>query len=184
MTTETQARVGVYEGMFLANQAAAASFGDLIAHINSLFERANAEVISMKKWDERRLAYEMDKQKRGVYILTYFKCPTDMVPRLERDVQISDQLMRVLITSAEHLSDEEIQSQDDRAGLETEANLRAQQGNALDSAASSKVRLGAPVAQEAPAPAAPEEPASESAVETVAAVEVVIEETTTESSES
>jgi len=171
MSTETEVRTGVYEGMFLANQAAAASFGDLIAHINSLFERANAEVISMKKWDERRLAFEIDKQKRGVYILTYFKCPTDMIGHLERDVQISDQLLRLLVTSADHLTAEEIASFDDRTGLETEAKLRAQQGDAQENAASSKVRLGAvetQAAPEAPAPEATPEAAVEAPAEDAA----------------
>lgn len=154
MATQTETRVGVYEAMFLANQGAAASFGDLISHINNIFGRADAEVISMKKWDERRLSFEIDKQKRGVYILAYFSCPTDMVSHIERDVTISDKLMRVLITSADHLSAEEISAHDDRAGLETETKLRAQQGAAQDSAANSKVSLGAPVAAEAPAPAA------------------------------
>lgn len=144
MSTETQARTGVYEVMFLAGQAAAASFGDLVAHINHLIKRANGEVIAMKKWDERRLAYEIDKQKRGVYILAYLSMPTDMVAHLERDVQISDQLMRVLITSADHLTEEEMKAHDDRTGLDTEAKLKAEQGDAADSEGSSKARLGAP----------------------------------------
>jgi ribosomal protein S6 len=144
MATETEVRTGVYEGMFLANQAAAASFGDLIAHINHLLGRADAEVIAMKKWDERRLSFEIDKQKRGVYILAYFTCPTDKVAHLERDVQISDQLLRVLITSADHLSEEEIKANDDRTGLDTEAKFRAEQGDSGESEGSSKVRFGAP----------------------------------------
>ena len=149
MSTETQTRTGVYEAMFLANQAAAASFGDLVAHINNLLGRANAEVIAMKKWDERRLAYEIDKQKRGVYILAYISCPTDMVAHLERDVQISDQLLRVLITSAEHLTEEEMKAHDDRTGLETEAKLKAEQGESVQDAGSGKAaRFGAPAAEE------------------------------------
>jgi small subunit ribosomal protein S6 len=168
MSTETEVRTGVYEAMFLASQTAAASFGDLIDHINSLFERADAQVISMKKWDERRLAYEIDKQKRGVYILAYFKCPTDMVPHLERDVVISDKLLRVLVTSADHLSEEEIASFNDMDGLATEAKLKAQAGEAEESSASKKVHLGAPVASEmAPAKEAPAEPAPEAASEAV-----------------
>lgn len=155
MTTETETRVGVYEAMFLANQAAASSFGDLIAHINNLFERAGAEVVAMKKWDERRLAYEIDKQKRGVYILAYFTCPTDMVAHLERDVQISDQILRVLVTSAEHLTEEEIKVNDDRTGLDSEAKLRAEQGDAQEGEGSSKVRLGAPEVKPAPQAEAP-----------------------------
>lgn len=152
MATSTEARTGVYEAMFLANQAAAASFGDLIAHINHLFDRADANVLAMKKWDERRLAFEIDKQKRGVYILAYFSCPTDMVAHLERDVQISDQLLRVLVTSAEHLTEEEIKANDDRKGLDTEAKLRAEQGDSGENESNSKVRFGAPEPEAAAAP--------------------------------
>ena len=108
--TATETRTGIYEGMFLVTQTAAAAFGECIEHINHIFERANAEVVAMKKWDERRLSYEMDKQKRGVYILAYFTCPTDMVAHIERDVVISDKIMRVLITNADHLSEEEIKA--------------------------------------------------------------------------
>ncbi len=162
MSTDTETRTGVYEAMFLASQSAAASFGDLVAHINHLLERANADVLAMKKWDERRLAFEIEKQKRGVYILAYFTCPTEMVSHLERDVQISDQVMRVLITSAEHLTEEEIKANDDRTGLDTEAKLKAEQGDSAEGEGSSKVRLGAP--EQAPAaPAAPESAESDSA---------------------
>lgn len=164
MSTETEVRTGVYEGMFLATQTAAASFGDLIDHINTLFERANAEVISMKKWDERRLAYEMDKQKRGVYILAYFKCPTDMVSHLERDVVISDKLMRVLVTSAEHLTEEEIAAHNDMDGIATETKLKAEAGEVKESEGSKKVHLGAPVAAEV-APAKEEAKAEAPAAE-------------------
>lgn len=60
--TATDTRTGIYEGMFLVNQSAAAAFGECLEHINHLFERADATVVAMKKWDERRLSYEMDKQ--------------------------------------------------------------------------------------------------------------------------
>ena len=166
MTTETAARTGVYECMFLAGQAAAAQFGDLIQHINDLIGRANGEVISMKKWDDRRLAYEMDKQKRGVYILAYINCPADMVGRLERDVQISDKLLRVLITSAAHLSAEEIAAADDRKALQDEAKMRAERAEAGEDEGSSKVRLGAPeqaAAAQAPAADAPADAPAEAA---------------------
>jgi small subunit ribosomal protein S6 len=143
MSTSTETRTGIYEGMFLVSQAAAADFAGLIEHINHLFERASATVVAMKKWDERRLAYEIDKQKRGIYILAYFTCPTDQVAQLERDAQISDQIMRLMVTTADHLTDEEIKANDDRQGLKDEAKLKAEQGTQED-AQSSGARLGAP----------------------------------------
>jgi len=161
--TTTETRTGTYEGMFLVTQTAAAAFGDVLEHINHLFERADATVVAMKKWDERRLAFEMDKQKRGVYILAYFTCPTDMVAHLERDAVISDKIMRLMVTTADHLTDEEIAVNDDRKGLETEAKFKAEQGEVEDSKKVSTVRLGAPVQASAPEAAAPEAAPAEEA---------------------
>lgn len=161
--TDTGARVGEYEVMFLASQGSAAQLGDLIEHLEEIISRANGEFISLRKWDERRLAYEIDKQKRGVYFLAYVRCPGDMVGHIERDVTISDRLMRVLITKADHLTLEEMTSHDQRAELATEAKLRREEGDAQEEKKESKVRIGAPEIaakpEEAPAEAAAEAPA-------------------------
>lgn len=72
---------------------------------------------------------------------------------------ISDKIMRLMVTTADHLTDEEIAVNDDRKGLETEAKFKAEQGEVEDSKKAATVRLGAPV--QAPAPeAAPAEEAS------------------------
>jgi len=143
MTTAQETRTGTYEAMFLVPQSAASNFAELIEHINHLFERASATVIAMKKWDERRLAFEIDKQKRGVYILAYFTCPTDMLGQLERDATISERIMRLMVVKADHLTDEEIAACDDRQGLSDEAKLRADRGDD-DQRAAGGARLGAP----------------------------------------
>lgn len=149
MSTQTANRVGVYEVMFLASQGVASQFGDLITHINELFGRADATVLAMRKWDERRLAYEIDKQKRGVYILAYISCPTENVAKLERDVQISERLLRAMVTKADHLTDEEIKSQDARQALADEAKFRAERAESGEEENAGRARLGAPEAVEA-----------------------------------
>jgi small subunit ribosomal protein S6 len=115
-----------YEAMFLLSQATAADFGGAIAHINEVMQRGHATVLAMKKWDERRLAYEIKGQKRGVYILAYFSAPYDMLSHIERDCNLSEKIMRSLILRADHLTAEEIAAQDDRKGLELEAKMRAE----------------------------------------------------------
>lgn len=144
-----------YEVMFMFNQAEAAQLGRAVDHIHELFGRAGVEVLAMQKWDERRLAFEMDKQKRAAYILAYFRGMPDSVAKLERDVQISEHIMRALIIKADHLTDEEIASTDDREGLRVEARMRAERGADDDQQGPANVRLGAPErarpAAEAPA---------------------------------
>lgn len=154
MTTETATRVGTYEAMFLVSQAAAAQFGQVVEHINELLAKAGAEIIAFGKWDERRLAYEIDKQKRGIYFLVYFACPTDQITRLERDAQISEQILRLMVTTADHLTEEEMKVHDRRDELATEAKLRAEQAVEEDQS-SGKVRVGRPELEEPPAPEAP-----------------------------
>lgn len=134
----------VYEVMFLVNQAVAADLSSLVEHINEILSRASAEVISMRKWDERRLAYPIEKQKRGVYFLAYVELGGDGPARIERDVVISEKIMRVLITKADHLTPEEIKTHDKRDELAVEARMRAEQGDAGEDRRSS-ISVGAPV---------------------------------------
>jgi len=145
-----QKRTRQYEVMFLISQSAAADFNALIAHLNEIFARAHAEIIAMKKWDERRLAYEMDKQKRGVYILCYVRCDTRAIAGMERDCNLSEKIMRVMILRADHLSPDEITARDGRDQLATEAKLRAAEPPRTES-----VSAGAPRAAAAPTEPAP-----------------------------
>ncbi len=155
-----QKRINAYEVMILISQAEATDFAGVIEHINTLFKRSEAEVIAMQKWDERRLAYEIDKQKRGVYILSYIKAPAENMQAFERDCNISEHIMRVMTIRADHLTEEEMRAQDRRGDLVIEAKERAERAAEREQAGvGSSVSLGAPQAsqpeeaEEAPAEA-------------------------------
>ncbi|MEM9165578.1 MAG: 30S ribosomal protein S6 [Planctomycetota bacterium] len=168
--TATETRLGIYEAMFLISQSEAADLGGVVEHIHSLFERAGATVLAMQKWDERRLAYEINKQKRGVYLLCYFQAETPSLAGFERDCNLSERIMRVLVTKADHLTEEEIASADGREELAIESKMRAERAaERAEAGAAASVSLGAPVAkQEEPQPEAqPDEtqPATQPGVE-------------------
>lgn len=124
-------RIGNYEAMFLIGQGAGSQLTEVIASIRQMIERAGGRLISMKKWDERRLAFEIDKQKRALYILAYFSAPTVNIVQIERGTNLSEQIMRVLITKADHLSEDEMRAADALKDLEAEAKLRATQPSAI-----------------------------------------------------
>jgi small subunit ribosomal protein S6 len=135
-----------YEAMFLIGQATAADLGSVITHIDELLARANAKLISMAKWDERRLAYEIDKQKRGLYIIAYFEAPASKMAQFDRDCQLSETIMRVLTTRADHLTLEEMQAADARDALMNEAKLRAERAHEADEQGQDNtVRMGRPI---------------------------------------
>lgn len=158
--TTTAVKTNPYEVMFLTSQGTAADLGSLVEHIGELFNRAGAEIISLRKWDERRLAFPIETQKRGVYFLAYANMPAEGPSQLERDCVISEKIMRVLVTKADHLTMDEMTVHDKRDELATEAKLKAEQGDSGEERRSG-VSLGAPVVEEAPkAEAAPAEDGS------------------------
>ena len=95
-----------YEAMFLFDPTFGSSFENCEAEIRRLMERAQAEIILCRRWDERRLAYKVNGRKRGVYVLVYFKARPDKIVPLERDVQISENVLRVLVLRADGVTQE------------------------------------------------------------------------------
>jgi small subunit ribosomal protein S6 len=97
-----------YEAMFLFGPSALADLDAAVKTAQAMVERHGGSVILIKKWDERKLAYEIKKQKRGTYIICYFTAPGKALAPIERDVNLSEDILRVLITRADHLSKEEM----------------------------------------------------------------------------
>lgn len=120
----SKGRTCAYEAMFVISQAEAQDLAGAVDHINEILGKSSAELIAMRKWDERRLAYEIEKQKRAVYILAYFSADPVSISGMERDCNLSERVMRFLITRVDHLTVEEMQASDGRRELADEAAMR------------------------------------------------------------
>ena len=93
----------LYEGMFLVDWQV------ILDEVQRIMDRAEAEVVSLKKWDERRLCYDIQKKSRGTYILVYFNCETGKIGGIERDVQLSELITRVLVLRTDRMSPEDLE---------------------------------------------------------------------------
>jgi len=99
----------LYEVMFLIDSAEAAKDWDgIIELVTKMLNKIDAQIVSLKKWDERPLAYPIKRVSRGTYILAYFKADGLKIHELERDVLLSERVMRALILRVEHLTEEDI----------------------------------------------------------------------------
>ncbi len=99
----------LYEGLFLVDSSEAASDWDgVIGTIEKMLARGDADVVSIKKWDERRLAYEVNNKERGTYILTYFNGDPAKITGIERDVQLSERITRVMILRTDIMEQDDI----------------------------------------------------------------------------
>lgn len=125
-TTSEPAIVRQYEGMFLFPQAVTGDLAAAADHVRESITRHGGEVVSLVKWDERRLAFDIRSNKRGVYFLAYFTAPTSVVGSIERDCNLSEKMLRAMIVRADHLSAEQMQDAEGQARLIMESKLRRQ----------------------------------------------------------
>jgi len=113
--------------MFLFDPTFGSSFENCEQEIRRLMDRAEGEIILCRKWDERRLAYRIKGRKRGVYVLAYLRVKPEKIVPLERDVKLSEIVLRMLILKAEGVTreameqafvlwDDEPPRSDDRGG--------------------------------------------------------------------
>lgn len=87
-----------YEAMFLVNTSSLREEGEQIQKVKNLIEKHHIEILSCTKWDERKLYYEIKGQKRAAYILAYLKSDPLVVNKLYRDCQLTDYILRTLIS--------------------------------------------------------------------------------------
>ena len=54
------------------------------------------EVLEVQRWGKRRLAYEINKKRDGIYTLVLYQGPGPTVKELERRMKLNEPVMRVL----------------------------------------------------------------------------------------
>ena len=99
-----------YEAMFLFPPPGTIDVDGMTNTARGIIERHGGIVMHIKKWDERKLAYEIRRQKRGTYIIAYYRGPGASVGAIERDVNLSEDVLRVLVTDATHLNQKEMEA--------------------------------------------------------------------------
>lgn len=69
----------------------------LPAEVEKMIQGAGGEVLVSRLWEERRLAYPINGQRKGTYWLMYFRGPSSMLTGLNREWEISDGILRHLV---------------------------------------------------------------------------------------
>lgn len=139
----------LYEGLFLLNNQQIA--GDLTAALDTvreMLDRAEAEVVSIRKWDEGRLAYPIEGQKRGLYVLSLFKVRPTQIANIERDCNLSESVLRAMMVRGDHYGETELAEEVEAAKTTAaEAKLKAEEAAAKAAEAPAEPKAdAAPVA--------------------------------------
>lgn len=95
--------MAIYEGMFLLDSGRAAKdWEGTRALVDGVLSRYGAKTILADRWDERKLAYSIKRQKRGMYYLNYFEASGDAVSQIRRDLTLTDGVLRLLVLAWPH----------------------------------------------------------------------------------
>jgi small subunit ribosomal protein S6 len=115
----------VYEGMFLIEPGVASMWDDLTKNLHGLLERHGADVVGITRWDERKLAYPVKKERRGTYVLSFFTL-TDpsTLAAIEHDARLDENILRLLVVRADQF---------------TVADMRHQLGEDVDDAVAARL---------------------------------------------
>ena len=87
-----------YEVMYIIDPAVEdQARAELIARFSSLVEQNGGKVDRVDEWGKRRLAYAINYKTEGYYVLMYITAPTTLPRELERNMQISDSVLRYMV---------------------------------------------------------------------------------------
>lgn len=90
----------VYECMFIFNaNAYARNPGAASNGIKEIVDSVGGELLASRMWNEQKLAYPINGQRKGVYWLSYVKLDGDALPKFNRACQLNDIMIRHLVIS-------------------------------------------------------------------------------------
>ena len=70
---------------------------ELVARFASLVEQNGGKVDRIDEWGKRRLAYAINYKTEGYYVLMYISAPPALPRELQRNLQISESILRYLV---------------------------------------------------------------------------------------
>lgn len=111
----------------------------------------------VNKWGMRKLAYRVNFQNEGYYVLMTFSAPADLPAELERQMRISDAVMRFMVTKK--IDNKLTRAEEERKAKAAEKAASA--AKAREEAAAAALVAEAEKAQEEAAPAAETEAVAE-----------------------
>ena len=96
--TKSNSTTPMYGPALLALQPDVIRIQDIIDKVKAIIE-TSGEVEKVDVWGVRKLAYEIQKLNDGFYVLVNFKASTDLPKELDRNLKISDSVIRHMIVN-------------------------------------------------------------------------------------
>lgn len=165
-SSQTEPRSGVakadtllngYEFMFILDPTLddAASLA-VVERVEGIVKGQGGEIVSLKPWERRRLAYPIGGHHEGLYILCYFDAPPASIRGIESRVRLAEGVLRFIVLR----TDKETRERDQAADLRRREE-RAARAAAAAAEAAARASEEQPAGGEEAEPPAAAEPGEE-----------------------
>lgn len=94
-------RNGKYELLYIVHPDLEASIDKITEGVKSSIETRKGKVSYEENWGKRKLAYPIKKSDVGIYVLTYFEMPKEALLKVERDLRLTEEIMRYMLLATE-----------------------------------------------------------------------------------
>lgn len=90
--------MNVYEKVVILNPSLnEEELKSAVDKISNLIRNAGGDILKVDNWGKKKLAYELNKQKIGVYMLILFKAPSSVVRKIEDYFKVFDPVMKFMV---------------------------------------------------------------------------------------
>ncbi len=87
-----------YEGLFIFDSNRyAREPANVSGQIAAMIQKHGGKVLASRLWEERRLAYPINGQRKGTYWLAYFRIDSGQIEAMRRECQINENILRELM---------------------------------------------------------------------------------------
>lgn len=116
--------MNIYESIFILKSSVSdEDIQKTVAKMEGIV-RQGAELIATENWGKKKLAYEVSKEKRGVYVLLRFQGKGDIIAELERSYRIDDNVIKFLTVKLDKKEIEQLKKKEAAAAVFHERTSR------------------------------------------------------------
>ena len=117
-----------YELVYIVSPTASEdAVADLHTQIESVVSRFDGQLEKTEHWGRRKLAYEIDRFKEGIYVLELMNGSGEMVAEISRRLRVADAVLRHLVVRV----DEDLRVAERTAGRRVRTRQRRRTARGL-----------------------------------------------------
>jgi small subunit ribosomal protein S6 len=118
--------MNIYENIIIMNAAISDEEAEAaVTKIKDLVTGQGGEVLKVDVWGRRKLAYEIKKQKKGLYVLLIYKTPSATVKKLEDFYKVFDAVLKYMVVKLEKKQVQELEKSEPVAEAPAEQKVEA-----------------------------------------------------------